>query len=60
MVEQQAGRGREARLVLFPSSGHVAHLKVHPELYQREVQAFLAKVQGQEGVGGRELETLDS
>jgi len=48
VAELQAGRGRDARLVLFPASGHVAHLKVHPELYQREVEAFLAKVQGQE------------
>ena len=48
VAELQAGRGRDARLVLFPASGHVAHMKVHPELYQREVEAFLAKVQGQE------------
>ena len=44
VMKEQERRGRKTKLFLFPSSGHVAHLKVHPELYKQEVSAFLQSI----------------
>lgn len=39
--KEQERRGRRSSLHLFPSSGHVAHLKVHPEEYRDTVASFM-------------------
>merc|ERR1719414_811631 len=39
--EEQKRRGRRSSLHIFPSSGHVAHLKVHPEEYREIVASFM-------------------
>jgi len=44
VVKEQERRGRKTKLFLFPNSGHVAHLKVHPDLYKQEVSAFLQSI----------------
>ena len=44
VMKEQERKGRKTKLFLFPRSGHVAHLKVHPELYKQEVSAFLQSI----------------
>ena len=39
--ERQRARGRIVEEVNFETSGHVAHLKMHPEWYKEKVKCFV-------------------
>jgi hypothetical protein len=41
IAEQQRKQGRNVSEKMFSSSGHVAHLKIHPEEYKRTIGNFL-------------------
>ena len=45
VMREQERKGRRTKLFLFPTSDHVAHLKVHPDLYKQEVSIFLESIQ---------------
>ena len=41
IADQQRKQGREVITHKFSSSGHVAHLKTHPEEYKETLRKFL-------------------
>ena len=44
IADQQRKKGRMVREKMFSSSGHVAHLKIHPEEYKQTISNFLDTV----------------
>jgi len=41
VADMQRGQGRKVTTHMLPSSGHVAHLKIHPEEYRHALKIFM-------------------